>query len=235
MTFQGSKERYNKYIVPLIQQCINNNNISTFIDCCCGGCNIIKHIKAPQRIAIDNDPYLIALWQFLQENPNYEFPLYPSKEIWDNCKSHREAEDWFIGLVSIFCSNLAGGFPAGYDKTGSRYNGRIKHCKADLPLLKDVKFICNDYHYLSNFNNCVIYIDPPYVKRHQYNYEIFNTQEFWKFSREISKNNYVFISEQEAPDDFQSIWSITSERNMRGKTSILTENLYTYTQGLTKI
>ena len=64
---------------------------------------------------------------------------------------------------------------------------------------------------------------------------IFNTQEFWKFSREISKSNYVFISEQEAPDDFQSIWSITSERNMRGKTSILTENLYTYTQGLTKI
>ena len=140
-----------------------------------------------------------------------------------------------IGLVSIFCSNLAGGFPAGYDKTGSRYNGRIKHCKADLPLLKDVKFICKDYHYLSNFNNCVIYIDPPYAKKHQYNYEIFNTQEFWKFSREISKNNYVFISEQEAPNDFQSIWSITSERNMRGKTSILTENLYTYTQGLTKI
>lgn len=228
MTFQGSKAKYSKYICPIIQKTIDDNQIDTFIDGFVGGANIIKNIKCKNRIAIDNNKYLIALWKFLQEHPNYEFPEYPNRQEWDNCKNKLETKDWYIGLVSIFCSNMTGGFPAGYDSMGLRYNGRIRNCKKDLPLLTDVNFIYDDYHSLIDYNNVVIYLDPPYVNTHKYNYKNFDTNEFWNFARDLSKHNYVFISEQIAPDDFQSIWSLDIKHNIRGNMRIATENLYIY-------
>jgi hypothetical protein len=32
-------------------------------------------------------------------------------------------------------------------------------------------------------------------------------EHFWNWARKLSKNNYVFVSEQSAPDDFESIWT----------------------------
>ena len=33
MVYMGSKRRYCKYIVPIIQKYINGNNINTFVNC----------------------------------------------------------------------------------------------------------------------------------------------------------------------------------------------------------
>ena len=235
MTYQGSKAKYSKYIAPILQKCIDDNHITTFIDAFCGGCNIITDVKCENRIAIDNNKYLIALWQFLQDHPTYQFPLYPPREDWDRCKNGEEENDWYVGLVSIFCSNMTGGFPAGYDKVGARYNGRIKNCKKDLPLLYDVHFICADYQVLDNYENCVIYCDPPYANTHKYNYQSFNNEKFWTFCRELSKKNYVFISEQEAPDDFITIWSKNIAHNIRGNYRIATEKLFIYKDGIANV
>ena len=232
MTYQGSKAKYSKYICPILQQCINKNNIDTFIDCFVGGANIITDIKCPNRIAIDNNPNLIALWQFLQEHPDYEFPPYPQREDWDRCKNGEEERDWYIGFVSIFCSNMTGGFPAGYDKMGLRYQGRIKNCRKDLPFLTDVKFICDSYTSLEGQEGKVIYCDPPYANTHKYNYKKFDTDAFWEFCRALSQKNYVFISEQVAPDDFVPIWTLDIQHNIRGNARIATENLFVHKQGL---
>ena len=230
MTYQGSKARYAKYICPIIQKVINDNKIDTFIDCFVGGANIIKNIQCKNRIGIDNNKYLIALWKFLQEHPNFQFPPYPSREEWDRCKNGEETEDWMVGLVSIFCSNMAGGFPAGYDKM-ARYDGRIKTCKKDLPLLDDVIFYNKDYHSIEEYSNCVIYCDPPYANTRKYNYQKFNSDDFWNFARKISTENYVFISEQSAPNDFIPIWSMEVKYNIRGNMRIATENLFVYKGG----
>ena len=235
ITFQGSKVKYSKYICPILQKFIDDNKIKTYIEPFVGGANIIKNIKCIKRFGLDNNPHLIALWEHLQANPNFEFPPYPSREDWDKCKNSKEERDWYIGLVSIFCSNMAGGFPAGYDKMGLRYNGRIKNCQKDLPLLKDVIFECEDYkNILLNSHNTLLYCDPPYANTHKYNYQKFDSEEFWQWAREQSKNNYVFVSEQEAPEDFTSIWSLDIKHNIRGNTRIATENLFIYENGMVK-
>jgi 16S rRNA G966 N2-methylase RsmD len=55
--------------------------------------------------------------------------------------------------------------------------------------------------------NSFIYCDPPYKNVKQFaNSTKFNHNEFWDIMREWSKHNMVFISEQEAPDDFICIW-----------------------------
>lgn len=235
MTYQGSKQKYSKYICPILQRCIDDNKIDTYIEPFVGGANIIKNIKCENRIGIDLNLYLIELWKFLQANPNYEFPLYPSRADWDRCKNGEEECDWYIGLVSIFCSNMTGGFPAGYDKMGLRYNGRIKNCKKDLPLLRDVLFECEDYkNIVLNSHNNLLYCDPPYANTHKYNYQKFDSETFWQWAREQSENNYVFVSEQAAPNDFQPIWSLDIKHNIRGNIRIATENLFIYDKGMAK-
>lgn len=47
---------------------------------------------------------------------------------------------------------------------------------------------------------------PPYNNTTGYNNEKFNSDEFWEYARETSKNHLIFISEQTAPDDFITIW-----------------------------
>ena len=101
MTYLGSK-KYSKYIVPILQKAIDENNIDTFVDCCVGGSNIIKEIKAKNRIGIDNNKYLIALMKEMQK-PNFEFPKKPTREDWDKAKEYNNSlPDWYIGLTSIF-------------------------------------------------------------------------------------------------------------------------------------
>ena len=72
--------------------------------------------------------------------------------------------------------------------------------------LMDAEFICKDYHDVELPKDCVVYADPPYDNTTGYGKEKFNSEEFWKYMREISKEHIVFISEQTAPDDFVSIW-----------------------------
>ena len=48
---------------------------------------------------------------------------------------------------------------------------------------------------------------PPYEGTTGYGKVKFNSEEFWDYVRQISKNHLVFISEQKAPDDFVEIWS----------------------------
>lgn len=56
MVYQGSKTKYAKEIVPILQNEIDKNNIKTFIDGMCGGCNIIDKIKCENKIAYDINP-----------------------------------------------------------------------------------------------------------------------------------------------------------------------------------
>ena len=82
MTYMGSKRRYCKYIVPILQKYINDNNVSTFVDIFCGGANLIDKIQCNNLIANDLSPTLIALHKQAQE----DFSLIPedgSREYWD--------------------------------------------------------------------------------------------------------------------------------------------------------
>jgi site-specific DNA-adenine methylase len=45
MVYMGSKRKYCKYIVPIIQKYINEHGITTFVDCFCGGTNLADKIS----------------------------------------------------------------------------------------------------------------------------------------------------------------------------------------------
>ena len=68
MTYMGSKRRYAKYLIPIINNYIKENHIKNFIDCFCGGANLADKVNCENIICNDLSPTLIALHQQAQKD-----------------------------------------------------------------------------------------------------------------------------------------------------------------------
>lgn len=124
--------------------------------------------------------------------------------------------DYYVGLVGFnatFGSKYFGGYARGFkaDKVTPRDipNEALRNLSEQIPNIIDVEFLCGDYrnNRYTELKNAVIYCDPPYQGTTKYATDTFDYKTFWNWCREMSKNNYVFISEYNAPEDFLCIWS----------------------------
>lgn len=247
MKYMGSKSRIAKYIVPILQKTIDDNNIEGYLDCFCGGCNIIDKIKCKHKIASDKNKYLIALLDCVKNDG--ELYKEVDKELYDKARTTynngniSEFSDWEIGNIGFLASYngrwFDGGFAkSGYEKTknGLRYRDYYQEAKNNLLTqakdLKDCCFFCKDYTEW-NPKNIVVYCDPPYQNTKQYANAIkFDYDQFWNVMRKWSENNYVFVSEQNAPNDFISIWEQKVSRSIKASDkSTAVEKLFVYKNG----
>ena len=230
MVYQGSKNRLAKYIVPILQQYIEENNITTFIDPFCGGANIVDKIKCENRIASDYNEDLIALLKYAQSDNDLTIaPNECSFEHYADVRSNRTTGKYsqeYVALIG-YCASYGGRyFDGGYgrDSKGGRsiYSERIANLKEQAPKLNEIKFSCKDYkEYLNmNLKNTLLYLDPPYKNTKQYSKQNINYEEFYDFCRELSKDNIVIISEYNMPDDFVCIWK--KERKVLQKSDRVT-------------
>ena len=245
MIYQGSKNRLAKYIIPILQKYIDENNIKLFIDCFCGGGNIIDKIKCDTKIASDYNEELIALLKYVQQDN--ELTIAPEECTFEHYSDVRENRKLgtnkyskeYTALIG-YCASYGGRYYEGgfgRDAKGDRsiYNERIKNLKKQAPNLKDIHFFCRDYKdYLKlNIKNALIYCDPPYRGTKQYSKQKMNYDEFYDFCREMSKNNIVIISEYNMPEDFECIWQ--KERTVLQKSDRVTgdkavEKLFIYNE-----
>lgn len=230
MKYMGSKSRIAKDIVPIIQEYIDNNNITKYWEPFVGGANVIDKISCNQKVGSDKNKYLIALLCHVRDGKE----LYESvsKELYDKarnaykCGDTSEFEDWQIGNIGFLASYngrwFDGGYAkAGYEKTknGERFRDYYRESKDNLlkqaPQLKDCRFGSLDY---VNYRpkECLVYCDPPYQGTKQYaNATAFDYNLFWTTMREWSKDNIVIISEENAPDDFECIWEQAVSRSIK--------------------
>lgn len=222
MVYVGSKNRYAKYIVPILQKCIDDNKIDTYIEPFVGGGNVIDKITCPNKIGSDNNKYLIALMQnldkvqelieFEQENPNKVI----NREEYNYIRDHKsEYPDWYIGYIG-FIMSFSGKFFAGYNgnttKKKSReyynyYKQQSNNIYKQMYSLKNVRFVKQSYEKIK-IQNAVIYCDPPYAnyKTSKVYNKNFDTEKFFNWCREQSKYNHVFVSESVLPEDFEIVW-----------------------------
>lgn len=227
----GSKSRIAKYIVPIIQKYIDENNITTYIEPFVGGANVIDKIECKEKIGTDKNKYLIALLKRVQENK----PLLKEvpKELYDKARSvfnnddTSMFQDWEVGNIGFLASYNGRWFDGGYAKTGyektknglrlrNYYQESKNNILEQASNIKDVKFDYSDYRDYVYLSNCLIYVDPPYQGTKQYaNATKFDYDEFWNTMREWSKDNIVLISEQNAPDDFECIWEQEVSRSIK--------------------
>ena len=208
----GGKSRISKQIAEILNSDIDKNK--PFVSLFCGSCAIESKVQADVKILNDKHPYLIAMWQALQNG--WMPPDVVTKEEYYRVKANMDENPALTGFVGFGCS-FGGKWWGGYakDKRGDDYCGQAKRgLFKDLPGVQSATFTCLDYHDVEIPDGAVVYCDPPYVNTTGYTVGQFNTDEFWDYMRQLSKRCNVYISEESAPDDFECIWSKEKVRTL---------------------
>ena len=169
MVYQGSKAKLRKYILPILQNCINENHIETYIECFVGGANMIDHIQCKNRIGSDTNSELIELLKYMRDNPSLDiFPQDCSFEHYSDVRENRKNKTNKYSIpytsgIGYFASFGGRYFQGGYgrDAKGGRciYNERLRNAKEQASLLKGIEFnTCSFENYNPNyFNQCLFY------------------------------------------------------------------------------
>lgn len=245
MKYTGSKARISKDLTDIFNKIIVENNVDNYIEPFVGGANVIENIVCKNRYGFDNNKYLIALWKKVLSG--WTPPDFIDKETYQKVKVNPELfPDEFVGVAGI-CASYNGNWFSSYGAIGIRssngkiekyYEQAVRGVLKQIEKLKNVKFAHRDYKSLdvSKMKDCLVYCDPPYAKNKKvYNDKGFNHEEFWEWARKLSENNYVIVSEYEAPADFSVIWEKQLGKMFpKQKKDTPKEKLFVYTPHIKK-
>ncbi len=215
MKYMGSKNRIAKHILPIILKDRKENQY--YVEPFVGGANMIDKVNG-LRIGADINPYLIELFKGLQKSRAliFDIPktLYDKARTEYNNKTTNEFDLFTIAWIGYMAS-------ANIQKQVSR--------------IQNIHFVCSSYENLDIPKNSIIYCDIPYKNSKQYSFsKDFDYDKFWNWAREKANQGHkVFISEYNAPDDFECLWqqevkSSLSANGITGGNKVSIEKLFKY-------
>lgn len=242
MRYCGSKRRFMKYLLPVFTKGMKKDD--TFVDLFGGGMNVVCEVDTINKVAVDYNKYIIALWQEIQTNGMSNIPSQVSEEMYNDVKrayinDDKRYEDYIIGYVGACCS-FGGSWFNGYARFNSKKNeDHIKEAYNGLTTqvinfkhLDKVKFVYDSYDQIHLDEKMIVYCDPPYASTKKYETD-FDNAKFWEWARKTSKKvKKLFVSEYEAPDDFKCVWQMKKKdglgtyKGKKQKTKI--EKLFVY-------
>ena len=170
----------------------------------------------------------------------YELPEHITEEEYKRIRANKDADRVLTGFVGFGCS-FGGKWFGGYARNKQGTNYALQSKKSilkDISTMQNAEFINKDYRDVELPTGCVVYADPPYANTTGYGNEKFDSTAFWKYSRKVSKEHLMFISEQTAPDDFIPIWETPFRRTLdRNKNNqfVVTEKLFIHKSLLSKL
>jgi|SRR3972149_1076696 len=166
MVYVGSKAKLAKYLVPIIQKYIDNNNIKNYLEPFVGGANIIDKIKCDNKFGCDIHSGLIGIYNAVQNG--WMPPLTITENDYNNAKLGKINEPLrsYIGFAGSYATKYWGGFARSFkaDKITPRniYKERTRNFIKQIPNLFGIKFERRDFLEVSGCDNYLIYCDPPY-------------------------------------------------------------------------
>ena len=231
MVYMGSKNRIAKELIPIITQHLQPNQ--WYVEPFVGGANMIDKIEHPYKLGADNNKYLIALLEAVQNGQ--ELPEYITKDEYISVKTNKDNyPDWYVGFVGLVCS-FRGVFFGSYVRNDVlKKSGRVEHYQKEQinnilkqsTKISDVVFKCSSYDALDIPANSVIYCDPPYNGTTKYK-DSFDSDAFWQWCRDKAKEGHtVYVSEYNAPEDFKCIWEKQINSNLGGRSKVAKEKLF---------
>lgn len=227
MKYQGSKARIAKYISPIINNLIQDNEIKIYIEPFVGGANMIEHITCERKFGFDNNKYLISFWESIQNGWNPLDKIKMTKELYQSIRENKDIYYPEYVALAGFCASYNSKWFGGYagivktkiDTYRNYYDESVRNVLKQASKLKDVTFICKDFKDIE-VEGALIYCDPPYENVTGYK-DKFDHRQYWEWCREMSKKNIVLCSEYSAPDYCECIWqkelTTTLDKNSRSK------------------
>jgi DNA adenine methylase len=234
MKYMGSKARIARYILPIILK--DRKEGQWYVEPFVGGANMIDKVDG-NRIGCDINKScigaLITIRDSLELIPKSasDFSEY---DYITRCENIPEIYD-FASFAYSFGAKFWGGFRR--DSAGVRdyISEAHKNAAKQSPKLEGVELLWCQYDSIDEPPNSLIYCDPPYAGATKYK-DDFNHDEFWQWCRDkVKEGHQVFISEYNAPDDFECIWSKEIQSGLNtNSTKKGVEKLFVYTGKTTK-
>ena len=206
MKYMGSKNRIAKYIIPIMLSERKENQ--TWVEPFVGGANIIDKIDG-ERIGADINPYLISALISIRDNVKY-LPKNNKEFTEEDYRSLKNDDSYPYKGYAGFAFSFGGKWMGGWrrDSSGKRDYVAESYLNAakQSPRLQNVSLVISSYDKLQIPPNSLIYCDPPYENTTSYK-DKFNHVAFWNWCREMYNIGHtIFVSEYNAPDDFECIW-----------------------------
>ena len=224
MKYMGSKNRIAKHILPIMLKEMQDKDYTTWIEPFVGGANMIDKVPSSyNRIGCDLNEYLIEMFIMLQNNGVPTTRITKDQYIFARSnKDLNKGMTGYIGFNMSYSGKWFGGFADIVEtKDGLRdyQQEAIENVTKQIMQLQSVKFVNCTYQDI-DITDSLIYCDPPYQGTTGYQTGSFDHEEFFNWCRVMkSKGNSVFVSEYNAPDDFELVWSkeINSSLSANGK------------------
>ena len=84
----------------------------------------------------------------------------------------------------------------------------------DIEANGKIKFYNKDYKEFSEIKNSILYLDPPYKKTFKaYKHSNLDHEDFYKWCKDMSKDNIILISGYYMPDDFEVVYEFTKAKS----------------------
>lgn len=213
----GSKNRIAKDILPIMLAAAYQNKITTWVEPFVGGGNMIDKVPSFfRRIGIDYNPHTIQALIAIRDHVN-DLPNEVCEKYYNSLKG-KEAEpiSSLIRFGASFGGKFENGFARGKDNDGNSrdyWQETINNAKSQSKKLQGVELIHASYDDYNEWENCLMYCDPPYQNSSGYATGTFDHDKFWEWARQMSKKNTVFVSEYNAPPDFKEVWKGSIKTN----------------------
>lgn len=206
MKYMGSKARHAKELLPIILK--DRKPGQWYVEPFVGGANMIDKVDG-NRIGADFNENVIVLFKDLQVG--WTPPESITEEEYKEArKKELSAYKSFVGFCASYSGKWFGGYARGNDGKGNPRNyadEQRRHLLKQKAGIKGVKFIHSDYQSLDIPPNSIIYCDPPYEGTTKYTTGGFDHKVFWQWCRDKANEGHsVFVSEYNAPDDFECVW-----------------------------
>lgn len=227
MKYMGSKNRIAKHLLPIMLKEAEKHGITKWVEPFVGGANMIDKVSgAFERVGYDLNAHTIHALIDIRDNAD-TLPDNVSEEEYKAFYG-RPAEKItsLIRFGASFGGKFENGFARGKASDGSSRNYWVETKRNALkqsPKIQNVVFICDSYENL-DFENCLIYCDPPYQGTTGYKTGSFDHDKFFEWCREQAKKNVVFVSEYNAPNDFECVWQGEVKTNFASQRSKATHN-----------
>lgn len=222
MKYMGSKNRIAKHILPIMLEECEKHGITTWVEPFVGGANMIDKVPDSfERIGYDFNDHTIYALIDIRDNVD-KLPDSVSEEDY---RSYKGLPPQSIKSLVRFGASFGGKFENGY----ARRNGKsmwgecVRNTLKQSPKIQNIRFICDSYENL-DFEKCLIYCDPPYQGTTGYKTGAFDHDKFFEWCREQAKKNIVFVSEYNAPDDFECVWQGEVKTNFASNRKKATHN-----------
>ena len=205
----GSKNRIAKHLLPIMLAEAEKHGITKWVEPFVGGANMIDKVPSSfERIGYDLNDHAIHALIDIRDNVESLPDSVSENEYKSFYGMPAESFSSLVRFGASFGGKFENGFARGKAAGGSNRNywaETKRNALKQSPKIQGVQFICDSYESLS-LENSLIYCDPPYQGTTGYKTGAFDHDKFFDWCREQAKNNIVFVSEYNAPDDFVEVW-----------------------------